>query len=603
MTAGTRLGTGGQAEIWTVAEDSTLAYKRYKRHHATPEIHQKLIVMTSNVPADPTHRIGHPSIAWPIDVVLDEDGSFQGFVMPRVDNSIALPLFRFYNPLARSLTAPLLTWRYLFHMATNLASAVDAIHAAGYVVGDLNESNVLGTGTALITLVDCDSTQVRDPDTGRLFCSPVGKAEYLPPELQGADLPTTERVVTSDYFSLAVLIYLLLMEGAHPFLGVWSAPGEPPSMPERIRRGLFPPAASQLVSTPPFALPFATLPPQLQGAFLRVFGAGIANPAARPTAAEWHALLDSAQAGLVSCVQNSQHIHSDHLLQCPWCVRVKGGVPDPYPNVGIQTGLPRISLAPTTATASSARRTVTAGLRSPSRSGSSATAPVGPMPAASTSTQQPIRLSGAWDRRFVWLLASFSLLMVAIVLGRQASRSSVDTPTITTQITATPSTATAPATTLPLTTVVTAPAPPTTKALGPPVHLMDYRERRVAESVNIRDNSPAAINGKSFTLIAFGIIEGFGNESQMYTGSIDFNLSRSFRSFKARVGVTDTSRPGEPNTIRVLADGRTVYENVFELGSSDELDIDVTGVLRLRVEITGRFFRAKGAIGDPVVAA
>jgi hypothetical protein len=334
VTAGVRLGAGGQAEVFAVAEDPTLAFKRYYPRHANAEAHQKLLVMTAHVPADPARGQGHASIAWPLDVVVTDAGAFEGFVMPRVDTTVAVPLFRFYNPAARQATAPSITWRYLLRLGANLASALEAVHRAGYVVGDLNESNALGTGTALVTLVDCDSVQVRDPTSGRVFHSPVGKPDYLAPELQGLDLATVARVPSSDNFSLAILLYLLLMEGAHPFMGVWKGAGEPPGVPERMRKAMFPPANAQLLGPAPIALPFATLPPELQRLFLRAFGAGIDDPGARPSAGEWQEGLVAAETGLVTCSASSSHVYSGHLSDCPWCRRMADGLGDAYRGSG-----------------------------------------------------------------------------------------------------------------------------------------------------------------------------------------------------------------------------------------------------------------------------
>ena len=62
-----------------------------------------------------------------------------------------------------------------------------------------------------MSLIDCDSMQVRAG--GKVFHCTVAKGEYLAPELQGKDLATTDRTPESDNFALAVLLFLMLMEG------------------------------------------------------------------------------------------------------------------------------------------------------------------------------------------------------------------------------------------------------------------------------------------------------------------------------------------------------------------------------------------------------
>ncbi|MBI4492661.1 MAG: hypothetical protein HY690_07710 [Chloroflexi bacterium] len=139
--------------------------------------------------------------------------------MPRVDFDTSKLLLSLYNPRDRQLTWPQFTWEYLLRAGRNLASIVAALHSRGYVVGDLNESNVVVTESALVTLVDCDTMQVVDPASGTVYRCSVGKAEYTPPELQGVDFATVDRNPYHDNFALAVLIFILLMEGVHPFAG------------------------------------------------------------------------------------------------------------------------------------------------------------------------------------------------------------------------------------------------------------------------------------------------------------------------------------------------------------------------------------------------
>ena len=73
-----------------------------------------------------------------------------------------------------------------------------------------------------------------------------------------------------DRFSLGVLLYLMLMEGNHPYKGT----GEPPEVEERIRLGLFPFQARppKGVSPARLAPEFGILPGPVQELFRRCFG-------------------------------------------------------------------------------------------------------------------------------------------------------------------------------------------------------------------------------------------------------------------------------------------------------------------------------------------
>jgi serine/threonine protein kinase len=328
ITPGERIGGGGEAEIFAVREDRTLALKRYTQ--PTPERQAKVALMTAKPPATTNGSGGHVFIAWPTEMSFADGGAFEGFVMPRIDSRSATEVFALYNPQSRHQQAPAFTWRYLLRTARNVAIAVRSLHARGYVIGDLNESNVLVTGKALVTIVDCDSMQVKAPD-GRVFRSLVGKPEYIAPELVGKNLARTDRTPPSDNFALSVLIYLLLMEGVHPFHGKWTGRGELPPLPDRIKRGLYAHSGDRRLTPPPTSLPFSTLPPELQALFRDAFRSGV-KPTARPTPDHWNAALARVDDRLQTCRHNRHHVYGGHLNACPWCERIRRHrLPDPFP--------------------------------------------------------------------------------------------------------------------------------------------------------------------------------------------------------------------------------------------------------------------------------
>jgi DNA-binding helix-hairpin-helix protein with protein kinase domain len=328
-----KLGSGGEADVFEVAGRPTLAYKRYRT--ATPERLAKLRVMVAS-PPDGIDAGGHVAIAWPTEVVPG------GFLMPRIDLASTVPLFQVYNPASRVQIAPGFSWRYLLRTARNVAAIVDSLHRAGYVIGDINESNLLVNKRALAVLVDCDSMQVRDPATGTVHRGGVGKPEFTAPELQGRDLSEVDRTPESDDFALAVLVFQLLAEGVHPFAGIWRGGGDPPDVPTRMRRGAFPYRRGSRVAPPPHALPLSVLPPEVRRLVRRAFTIGVRRPAARPTAADWVAALERAEGELATCDRSPDHVFAAHLgRRCPWCARIDAGLPDPFPGA---TG--RSSLSP-----------------------------------------------------------------------------------------------------------------------------------------------------------------------------------------------------------------------------------------------------------------
>lgn len=328
----TAIASGGEGRIYPIAQDPSLVAKIY--HKPTDEDADKLTVMFSMPPDAPIAAPGHASIAWPLDLLHTVGGreKIVGFVMPRVNK--VLPVHAFYTPKTRREQKPLFNYLYLHRTARNLAAAVNALHLRGYVIGDVNESNILVTDTALVTLVDTDSFQVRDPYTGYVYRCPVGKPEFTPPELQGLTFRDLDRAPEHDLFGLAVLIFQLLMEGTHPFSGVYLGSEEPPPLEARIRSGHFPSGTKRIPYRPmPAAPPWEMLHPQLRQMFLTCFEEGHRNPAARPDAKTWVNAIREAEDALIGCSKNTQHKYGNHLSRCPWCDRAKllGGR-DPFPS-------------------------------------------------------------------------------------------------------------------------------------------------------------------------------------------------------------------------------------------------------------------------------
>lgn len=328
------VGRGGEACIYAVPSDDNLVAKVYHKPKLTSV--QKLRAMLANRPVDPTANIGHISIAWPQELLETVDGSNKivGFLMPKIEGM--RPIVDFYNPGTRRQHCPLFNYHYLLRTARNLAAAFVALHASGYCIGDVNESNILVSDTALVTLVDTDSFQVKNMEDNQVYRCLMGKPEYTPPELQNKTFADYNREAYHDLFGLGVLIFQLLMEGTHPFSGIFQGASDPPSYEARIAAGHF--TYSQNKKVPYISTPIAPgwnlLHPSLQELFLNCFEKGHENPHLRPTAQTWLSTLANVEETLVTCPDNPQHLYYNHLQECPWCQRtIRLGGRDPFPSV------------------------------------------------------------------------------------------------------------------------------------------------------------------------------------------------------------------------------------------------------------------------------
>lgn len=340
------LAHGGEGKIHRIQGDPNSVAKIF--HKPSAEKTAKIRAMLANPPYDRAFaELGHISIAWPAACIVNIRGECIGFTMPSIDLKTYFPLFIAYNPQNRLKTIAELTWEDLLQIAYNVSYIVMELHNAGYVIGDINESNFLFNTQGYVTLVDCDSVQVPRTGGGFFRCT-VGKPEFTPPELQGKDLSTVDRKPYSDDFSLAILIFLLLMEGRHPFSGVWRGPGNPPTIPQHIKEGNFPYINPVYLFLPKHALPFDVLPPDVRrkpGVRTKMKSCFVTNHHVstflgrqrgrldrRPTAEEWCEALQQAQNHLHQCNINSSHFYGSHLKDCPWCKRAELGT-DPFPEI------------------------------------------------------------------------------------------------------------------------------------------------------------------------------------------------------------------------------------------------------------------------------
>ncbi len=333
-----RLAAGGEARLFIHPGDPATVIKIW--HQPTPERARKLEAMLTNPPVDPMAAQGHVAIAWPTDLLQTARRQIVGFVMPRVQG--VRPIIDFFNPKSRLQASPLFNWFYLHRTARNLATAIRALHERGYVIGDLNECNILASETALVTMVDTDSFQVWDAVNRALFRCRVGRPEFTPPELQGKSFAQINREPVHDLFGLGIVAFQLLMEGTHPFAGVYQGRGEPPNLADRIGAGHFPHSGDPRVpyARVPVAPRFEWLHPVLQDLFVRCFRDGHLAPNLRPDCLSWQYGLEEAELNLVSCHDNQQHVFSSHLRGCPWCERTAQlGGRDPFPSAtAVQAG-------------------------------------------------------------------------------------------------------------------------------------------------------------------------------------------------------------------------------------------------------------------------
>lgn len=232
----------------------------------------------------------------PIDIVSEVlGGPPVGCVFPFAEGEL---LGVILNPAARTAANIIYSHRDCIGVGANTAGGMAGNHAVGLLEKDVHQGNrIVGSqkvnGRYPVYGIDTDSRAFRAMVGGRLveFDCHVGQAEFLPPEVSGKDLRLTRRGKSSDVFGLAILVWMLIKQGSHPFAWRHLKGGSVPGLDEIIRSGGWPFAPQKPlpidVTPVDVGIRFRDLPPTIQSLFTRAFRDGHTDPSKRPSAQEW----------------------------------------------------------------------------------------------------------------------------------------------------------------------------------------------------------------------------------------------------------------------------------------------------------------------------
>ncbi len=304
------IGKGGEGEVYAIAEKPGQAVKIYhpnlriKREDKIKAMIKEGLAGKSNL------------IAFPSEIVTDNNGDFLGFIMRLVSGY--RPLHELYSPKSRQKFFPKSDYRFIVSTAINVARAIGTVHQTGCVIGDLNHSGILVAQDSTVALIDADSFQFRL--NGKSYLCSVGVPDFTPPELQGKNLSTIQRTIEHDNFGLAVAIFQLLFMGKHPYSGI-PLGKEDISMSDAIAQNRFAFSLSRQNQTqtkpPPNSLTLDMFPNEIREAFENAFGL---DPIKRPNAQKWvEVLTHLAKKSLNHCSKVRTHYYPNLLGICTWC--------------------------------------------------------------------------------------------------------------------------------------------------------------------------------------------------------------------------------------------------------------------------------------------
>ncbi len=310
---GRKIGSGGEGDVYEIVPPHGNSVAKIYHKPLDLQKQEKLLLMARGC----NEELQSIS-AWPTDVLhARQGGPVIGFLMPKISDYE--PVHKVYGPTHRKEHFPHADWRFLVRTSKNLAAAFFVLHKFGYVIGDVNEGNILVNKTACVRLIDCDSFQVRSGD--RLYYCEVGVAQFTPPEIQNSKHFRMERTPNHDNFGLSILIFQLLFFGRHPYSGVYAGKEDMPiekAIAEfRFAYGKNSPLKS--IAPPPNSVGLSVVPGEVAAFFERAFSETGAQDGSRPSAGDWWNALEALETRIRQCSADSVHSYYSGLAACPWC--------------------------------------------------------------------------------------------------------------------------------------------------------------------------------------------------------------------------------------------------------------------------------------------
>ncbi|MCI6732705.1 MAG: hypothetical protein MR487_10360 [Lachnospiraceae bacterium] len=154
------------------------------------------------------NSINHTFVCWPEELLYNQDRQFVGYLMKEAKG---LPLEQILGPIYIQEEFPDWTKLELIQLAYTIVNTIQYLHSEQIILGDINLNNFLVEDSEHVYFVDTDSYQIDE------FPCPVGTLEYIPPELQHKDLKTVLRTMENENFSIATLVFMILMLGKKPY--------------------------------------------------------------------------------------------------------------------------------------------------------------------------------------------------------------------------------------------------------------------------------------------------------------------------------------------------------------------------------------------------
>jgi DNA-binding helix-hairpin-helix protein with protein kinase domain len=258
------------------------------------------------------------NVLWPQTLIFHHQNEKEpiGYLIPAFDRT----MWREWHECAASHTV----FQTKLTAAKNLAWTLKHLHAKGYAAGHLSDRTILTNERGQVKLISADAI------AGRTRKSLLQYAEFHPGRYRHASNDdTTFDPYYCDRFALAVLIFMMTMNGSHPFhAGNYKAEAEQDHKESNTPNSTqFPLVSSADILSYDSASSFQTishqnskywhLPARLRVMFYRAFTN--LQTITLPDPNEWCELLKDLETNALRCTVNETHWYDREQGYCPRC--------------------------------------------------------------------------------------------------------------------------------------------------------------------------------------------------------------------------------------------------------------------------------------------
>jgi DNA-binding helix-hairpin-helix protein with protein kinase domain len=274
---GSLLAQGGEGGVYPLIDREDILIKVYHDEKLAKNRHtfqKKIDAMTTNK-AD----LSSANVCWPLMSVYNEQQQWIGYAMKKAQG---IPMMHIAHALAYQKYFPTLNRIDIVQYLLSFLSVVEALHQKNIFIGDYNLQNFLcDPNSDKVTMIDCDSYQVSL--NGQYFACPVGSPDFTPVEHQGKQFKDIRRDEHSERFSVAIIVFMCLMLGKHPFDFKGGEGRE-----ANIKKGYFPygPGGGGIPKGAWFNI-WSHMPYKVKSLFMQAFDEGTKDKHKRPTIKEW----------------------------------------------------------------------------------------------------------------------------------------------------------------------------------------------------------------------------------------------------------------------------------------------------------------------------